>query len=173
LLSGTLIPARLVSIGRLIFTQCLLLIDRTEDRRSLELRNCRELVRSGTNVGELRHFAQSYVGRRPISKKDRASNTEVWGTGPLRPTWSSTGVAPRNSMDCRGRCDSQMRANERRLIREISKSARRLFSAASKKKRTASRLSAAGGEATRSRPLQQPCDTASGRKRGRVACSKN
>jgi len=60
--------------------------------------------------------------------------------GPLRPTWLSTSEAPRNSMDCRGRCDSYMQANERRLIREISKSARRLFSAASQKEADGFRL---------------------------------
>jgi hypothetical protein len=35
----------------------------------------------------VRHLAQSYVGKCPISKKDRASNTEVWGAGTLRPIW--------------------------------------------------------------------------------------
>jgi len=90
--------------------------------------------------------------------------------GPLRPTWLSTSEAPRNSMDCRGRCDSYMQANERRLIREISKSARRLFSAASQKEADGFRLPQwGGGEATRSRPLQQLCDTAPGRKHGRAA----
>ncbi len=72
--------------------------------------------------------------------------------GPLRPTWLSTSEAPRNSMDCRGRCDSYMQANERRLIREISKSARRLFSAASQKEADGFRLPQWGGGGGNAKP---------------------
>ena len=83
---------------------------------------------------------------------------------PLRPIWLSICEGPRNSTDCRRRCESHMRANDRRLMREISKSGRRFSSAASQKETDGFRLLRWGrGKRQReSRPLLQLCDTAPG-----------
>lgn len=135
-------------------------------RRSLEPWNSRKPVRSETKLGASTCLAQSYVGKRPISKKDRRG---IQRFRVHRATRAGRGATQLDGFPV---YDSRIRRNESTPIREVSKSASWLFRAASQKEADSFGCSGGGGGRGNAKPSAVAAiGIARGRKRGRAACS--